>query len=296
MKRVYNYYKIRGIENKFFIGCIIVFLIISFLLYKLHYKIFNHNLKLMFYEVSTEKIWGNVRVAFLSDLHSCHYGKDQQELLQAIYQQKPDIILLGGDIVDDILPREPAEIVLRELANRYPCFYVSGNHEYRSGEISKIKKIISEYNITILEGNCSKLEINNNLISICGVDDYEIGEREYKKQLEKIEREKIDGLYTIFLAHRPEWIDIYLKYSFDLIFTGHAHGGQWRIPGILNGLYAPNQGLFPKYAGGKYDFENSTFIVSRGLAKESTRIPRIFNPPELVIVDIKGIQKTPCEK
>ena len=81
-------------------------------------------------------------------------------------------------------------------------------------------------------------------------------------------------------------IDMYLQYEFDLILSGHAHGGQWRIPRILNGFLAPNQGFFPKYAGGKYDFNHTTFIVSRGLAKESTRIPRIFNPPELVIVDI----------
>jgi len=94
------------------------------------------------------------------------------------------------------------------------------------------------------------------------------------------------ALFTIFMAHRPEYIDVYLQYDFDLILSGHAHGGQWRIPGILNGFLAPNQGFFPQYAGGMYEFSDKTFIVSRGLAKESTSIPRVFNPPELVIVDI----------
>ena len=90
----------------------------------------------------------------------------------------------------------------------------------------------------------------------------------------------------VLLAHRPENIKCYLQYPFDLIVSGHAHGGQWRIPGLLNGLYAPHQGLFPRYAGGRYDFDGATFLVSRGLARESTRVPRIFNRPELVIVDI----------
>ena len=88
------------------------------------------------------------------------------------------------------------------------------------------------------------------------------------------------------LALSPKHKDIYLTYSIDLIISGHSHGGQWRIPFILNGLYAPNQGFFPKYAGGKYEHGNTAHIVSRGLSKNSTRIPRIFNPPELVIVEL----------
>ena len=92
--------------------------------------------------------------------------------------------------------------------------------------------------------------------------------------------------YTILLAHRPERIGAYRQYPFDLVVSGHAHGGQWRIPGLLNGLYAPNQGLFPQYAGGCYDEDGMAFVVSRGLARESTRIPRLFNPPELVVVDL----------
>jgi predicted MPP superfamily phosphohydrolase len=98
-------------------------------------------------------------------------------------------------------------------------------------------------------------------------------------------------LLTVLLAHRPEYIDSYLDYDFDLILSGHAHGGQWRIPLLINGLYAPNQGWFPKYAGGRYELGNSTFIVSRGLAKESVRVPRIFNPPELVVIDITAFEE-----
>lgn len=246
----------------------------------------NDDLTVRYYEIESKKIQDNIRVAFITDLHSCYYGKSQTELLSCIDEQHPDVILFGGDIVDDKLPNKNAVIVLKSLAEKYPCYYVSGNHEYRSGKIDTIKQMIEGYGIIILEGQSEQATINEQLINICGVDDADIGERKFMRQIENAGNQIEPKLFTIFMAHRPEYIDTYLHYDFDLILSGHAHGGQWRIPGIMNGLLAPNQGFFPKYAGGEYQFKDKTFIVSRGLAKESTRIPRIFNPPELVIVDI----------
>ena len=238
------------------------------------------------YEIESNKINDPVRIAFVTDLHSCYYGEGQAELLSCIENQKPDMILLGGDIIDDVLPYENAVTVLKALAEKYPCYYVSGNHEYWSGNIDTIKQMIVGYGIDVLEGRSEIVRINEQRINICGVDDPEIGEHTYMQQILKAEGQADPTLFTIFMAHRPEYIDTYLQYDFDLILSGHAHGGQWRIPGIINGLLSPNQGFFPKYAGGIYEFSDTTFIVSRGLAKETTRIPRIFNPPELVIVDI----------
>lgn len=246
----------------------------------------NENLTVSYYEIKSNKVRDKVRIAFVADLHSCHYGKRQMELLDCIDAQQPDIILFGGDIVDDKLPYANAVIVLKSLAEKYPCYYVSGNHEYWSGKIEDIKQMILGYGITILEGQNEVVSINGQLLNICGVDDAEIGEGNFMKQIMNAGSQTDPALFTIFMAHRPEYIDTYLQNEFDLILSGHAHGGQWRIPGILNGFLAPNQGFFPKYAGGKYDFKHTTFIVSRGLAKESTRILRIFNSPELVIVDI----------
>ena len=109
----------------------------------------------------------------------------------------------------------------------------------------------------------------------------------YSASIEKCAEEADSGNFNVLLAHYPEQIEYYRSFGkFDLILSGHAHGGQWRIPGILNGLYAPNQGLFPEYAGGRYDFEDSVMIVSRGLSRTKEIIPRIFNNPELVIIDI----------
>ena len=91
--------------------------------------------------------------------------------------------------------------------------------------------------------------------------------------------------YRILLAHRPEAIDEYRQMDFDLILSGHAHGGQWRIPGWINGVYAPGQGFFPRYAGGVYPLDDLVMIVSRGLSN-NTWVPRIFNPPELVMIEL----------
>jgi predicted MPP superfamily phosphohydrolase len=150
--------------------------------------------------------------------------------------------------------------------------------------------ILEKYDIPRLQGDVLELDINGNTIGLVGVDDYDgylvdedlILEDEFVNAYLNLNADT----YNIILSHRPEYIDTYSAHNYDLALCGHAHGGQWRIPGLLNGLYAPNQGMFPKYAGGLYVVDNTTMIVSRGLARESTRIPRLYNRPELVIIDI----------
>ena len=252
---------------------------------------FNTKLKIQHYSLESEKLTAPVRIVLITDLHSCSYGKGQRELIDAIHAQKPDIILLGGDICDDKLPHLNTELVLRAIADKYPCYYVTGNHEYWSREIEKILKIFESYNVPVLEGSFDTIDVRGQKLNICGISDpdcLKYTDKNYSitEQLKDAAVASENGNYTILLAHRPELIDSYLNYDFDLILAGHAHGGQWRLPGIINGLFAPNQGFFPRYAGGKYRFEDSYMIVSRGLARESTRIPRIFNRPELVVIDI----------
>lgn len=252
---------------------------------------FNTKMKIQHYSLESEKLTAPVRIVLITDLHSCSYGKGQRELIDAIHAQKPDIILLGGDICDDKLPHRNTELVLRAIADKYPCYYVTGNHEYWSREIEKILKIFESYNVPVLEGSFDTIDVRGQKLNICGISDPDIlkyTDKNYSitEQLKDAAVASENGNYSILLAHRPELIDSYLNYDFDLILAGHAHGGQWRLPGIINGLFAPNQGFFPRYAGGKYRFEDSYMIVSRGLARESTRIPRIFNRPELVVIDI----------
>ena len=236
------------------------------------------------YTLDTEKVSDPVRLAVLTDLHSCAYGDGQEELVNAVAQAGPDAVLLVGDIVDDVLPQENAWTAVAQLADSYPCFYVTGNHEWWSGEAEEIIAQMETYGVTVLRGSSALLTTDSGQsITIWGIDD---PDSNLDDQLEQVQISEKDNNFTVLMAHRPEEIDNYLSYGFDLILSGHAHGGQWRLPGLINGLFAPNQGLFPPYAGGAYTFENTTMIVSRGLARESTRIPRIFNPPELVVVDV----------
>lgn len=248
-------------------------------------------LKTVVYTINSDKVENPVRIALIADLHGCYYGENQKTLVNAIKNGNPDILLLAGDIFDDDVPYQNSKIFLKEIAHLYPCYYVTGNHEYWSYDVDNILDIISSYNVTILDGEQVILDINGEKINICGISDpdkehYTQSTDTPVSQLDFLEQNVDFENFTVLLTHRPEFIDTYLNYSYDLAVAGHAHGGQWRIPFILNGIYAPNQGIFPKYAGGFYSFDNMDFIVSRGLARESTIVPRIFNRPELIFIDI----------
>ena len=252
----------------------------------------SNRLKTVFYQLPSPKIQQPVRLALLTDLHSCLYGSKQQKLLHAIQKQQPALILFAGDIYDDKYPGINTELLLQGLRN-YTCIYASGNHEYRSQQPlpAEIFQLLRTYGLNILQGKCATVSANGQLLNICGVDDpsvrlYSYYDDSTEQQLAAIGQADANGCFTILLAHRPERIKQYMWYGFDLVLCGHAHGGQWRIPGLMNGLFAPNQGLFPPYAGGRYQFERGQMIVSRGLAKNHPFVPRIFNRPELVIIDL----------
>ena len=253
------------------------------------------------YNLHSAKIGGKISIALITDLHSCSYGTGQSTLIDTIDKEKPDLVLLGGDIFDQNLPDDNAVAFLQKVSSRYPCYFVTGNHEYHKGKhaFSDRMAILDACGITRLSGEMASVEINGTHLSICGLDDpYEWAEGieqtesdllHFHEQLKKVASlPKDDASYTILLTHRPEMFELYRQYDFDLVLAGHAHGGQWRIPGILNGLYAPGQGLFPAYAGGQYEQNGTTMIVSRGLALESTWVPRFYNRPELVIVTLEG--------
>lgn len=251
-----------------------------------------NKLKIVNYTIESDKIDTPVRIALVTDLHSCRYGDHESELIEAIDSQHPDIILLGGDIFDDKIGNENTIDFLEGINGRYPIYYVTGNHEFWGGvdQYDVQMSILDDMGIPRLQGDVLSLDINGNSIGLAGVDDYDgylvdedlILEDQFVDAYLNLDADS----YNIILAHRPEYIDTYSAHNYDLALCGHAHGGQWRIPGLLNGLYAPNQGMFPKYAGGLYTMGNTTMIVSRGLARESTRLPRLYNRPELVIVDL----------
>ena len=246
------------------------------------------SLTVQIYTVESGKVEAPVRLALLTDLHSCDYGEGQRELLDAVEEQDPDLVLLGGDIVDDgpEMPEERALATVEALAERWPTYYVTGNHEYRTGRVEEIKELLAGRGAVVLEGTCALVTVGEQTLQICGVDDPAVGAAVWQSQLEDVTVALEGDVCSILISHRPERVADYTGRGFDLVLSGHAHGGQWRIPLLGVGLIAPNQGLFPRYAGGTYDLEGTTLVVSRGLARESTRIPRLYNPPEVVVVDL----------
>jgi hypothetical protein len=264
---------------KFFQKNKVIKLIVIILLLGFVYFGLDDSIQVVTYKLDSNKINEKVRIALLTDFHS---NESKNEIIKMLSLENVDIVLLGGDIIDDKLEFDQGYDFIEELVKEYPCYYVSGNHEYWSGEYEQIRQKLIKMNVTILEGDCKKIKTNNQILNVCGIDDFE--NEEAFKQLLNCE-EQLDNDYSILLAHRPEKIDIYNGY--DLVLSGHAHGGQWRIPYLINGVLAPNQGFFPKYAGGLYKFEDKNFIVSRGLAKESTRIFRFYNHREIVVVEIQ---------
>lgn len=238
------------------------------------------------YTIATDKLRGLVRLALITDLHSCRYGEGQSQLLTALEEAAPDLVLLGGDIFDDELPADPAMAFLKGAVQQCPCYYVTGNHEYWTGRVPEIKAYLAGLGVQVLDGDCVTVQVRGETINLCGVDDPEGGESAFARQLEQTAQGRQAGAYTLLLAHRPERMGQYAAGKFDLVLSGHAHGGQWRIPGLVNGLFAPDEGLLPAHAGGLYDIGGSQLLVSRGLARESTRLPRIWNRPELVVVDL----------
>lgn len=228
-----------------------------------------------------------VRIAVISDLHSCRYGEGQRGLVEMVESQHPDAVVFVGDIFDDRLPDERSQAFIASMVKKRPCIYVSGNHEFWSGRITGMKDWLRETGVTILEGECKTLSIRGNEVCFCGVDDPTFIFDIWYKQLARADESSQGAPLRILLSHRPERPDDYAKYDFDLVVTGHAHGGQWRLPSVNRGTYSPDQHFFPKYADGVYTLSNGKpMLVGRGLARESSPVPRFFNHPHVLIVDL----------
>lgn len=241
--------------------------------------------------VGGDKIKGEpLRFVVISDLHSCYYGYRQRTLVDAVLRERPDAVLLVGDIADDRLADNNAAILICQLAKQFPCIYVSGNHEYWSERVDEIKAWIRGYGATVLEGDVRTVEIKGTTVDFCGIDDptYILGS--WFEQLKAVHEKSDPKHLRILLSHRPECADIYAKYDFDLVVAGHLHGGQLRLPWLDVGLYGPAWGyrqFFPRYSDGVYALnDNTRLVVSRGLARESTPLPRFFNHPEVMVLEV----------
>ena len=271
----------------------IIMIILLLLGFYLNFE--NTTLQVTNYDISDSKIpeeFNNYKIIQISDFHNTTLKKLSSDLLKEIKEQEPNIIVITGDLIDSRKTDVNIAIkFLKEIKDVAPIYYVTGNHESRLSEYKKLKEEMNNLGINVLENQAIEIQKNDALLNLIGVDDpsftNEIGVEDgeiLRTEISSLNYNK--DIYTILLSHRPELFDTYVSENINLIFSGHAHGGQIRIP-FVGGIVAPNQGVFPKYTSGKYEENNTTMIVSRGIG--NSIIPfRINNRPELIVVELRS--------
>jgi predicted MPP superfamily phosphohydrolase len=235
------------------------------------------------------------KIAQISDLHNKEFGHNQSRLLKLIKKANPDILVITGDLISSKDTNfDIAMEFIYEAIDIAPVYYVPGNHEAFSVLYSDLVQKFNDLGVTILNDEKIQIKRENSSIDLIGLKDpsftlsnywTEVVTDQLGKRLNNLVKGEVDS-FKILLSHRPDLIDIYASNQIDLAFTGHAHGGQFRLP-YIGGLVAPNQGFFPKYTSGAYTMDKTTMVVSRGLGKSSIPI-RIFNRPEVIIVTLKN--------
>lgn len=249
-------------------------------------------MKVRHYSITTGKLSSPLRIVLVTDLHSCHYGKGEKRIVKQIDKFNPDVIMLGGDIYDDDLPMDITTEFLRNIGPRYRCFYVVGNHEVWGGHLDSIKNLVSTAGVKVLDGEIVTFPNGKDSITVCGWPDVTEHARWYMvwNGVDSLSKACNPDRYNILLHHRPEFVEKFMDYGFDLMLAGHYHGGQFRLPWMKEGVYAPDHAGTLKYTGGDYPFGKRHAIISRGLARESTLIPRFYVRPELVLITVNPEQ------
>jgi len=270
--------------------------IIIFLLFFAIFHILWSNLTAgtSYYNITSEKLpqaFDGFKIAQISDFHNARFGRDNSMLIGILEREKPDIIVITGDFVDiNRLDIGIAVSFARQAVKIAPCYYVNGNHEAWIGEAyQELEEKLLECGVTILHDEMLFLERGSDQIQLIGVNDpdflYKVNKDQYGIVDSKLKAMHLPEGYKLLLSHRPELFGAYVDNGIDLALTGHAHGGQFRLP-FIGGLIAPNQGLFPRYDAGLFVKDGSSMVVSRGIGNSVIPI-RINNRPEIVIVNLK---------
>lgn len=271
------------------LSCIVIaFLIVIYVYFE------NTVLEITNYCIVNNKLpneFNNYKIIQISDYHNEKSNIINDDLLRIIKKEKPNIIVITGDFIDSRKTNISVAIdLIKEIEGVAPIYYVTGNHEARITSYDELKRRLVEYNVIVLENETATIKKENSQINIIGVNDPQLA-YEYsvddsiiiKDELEKSNYDK--SLFSILLSHRPEVFKTYVEKNIDLVLSGHAHGGQIRIP-FVGGVVAPNQGFFPKYTSGLFKENNTNMIISRGIGNSIIPI-RINNRPELVIIKLR---------
>lgn len=226
------------------------------------------------------------RILHLSDLHGHEYGADSEKLLALAAEQEPELIVLTGDLIDQSSQLAVIPALAKGLSAIAPTYYVTGNHEWAAGGVRELKELLEACGVTVLTNRFLLLERGGDSLVLCGVDDPN-GPADQKTPEELCEEigEAYPDQFTLLLAHRSDLFPRYAAAGYDLVLSGHAHGGIVRLP-FTDGLLGTDRRLFPTYTSGAYTEGESTLFVSRGLGNNTTPIRglRLFNRPEAAVV------------
>lgn len=253
------------------------------------------------------KSFDNFKIAQISDLHSKRFGFNQARLMNELAKLSPDIIVVTGDLIDDTDDNfKNVMAFVNRAVKLCPVYYVAGNNECSSGKYPYLRDILLYTGVHVLDDNFAEIIRNGETLQISGIQDplFEKNGNSNAKNAQIIqnklsiianaqnsvynylnEKSNKDNIFKILLSHRPEQFDVYQKNKYDLIFCGHAHGGQFRVP-FIGGVFAPNQGYMPKYSEGIHKSGGTAMIISRGLGNSKVPI-RLFNHPEIVMCVLK---------
>lgn len=250
------------------------------------------------YEIADKNLpqeFDGLTIAQISDFHNTQSAVIRTKLVDALKNTRPDIIVITGDFVDYYRTDETVSInFLREIISVAPIYYVTGNHEARVSSYPQFSQRLQCMGVTLLDNKKIKLKKDDSCVKLLGleypyfyyIEDKNTCRQKFSDNLSELSCN--DNAYKILLSHRPERFEMYSKYGINLVFSGHAHGGQFVIPGV-GGLFAPGQGFLPKYSIGLYEKHDTKMIVNRGIGNSSFPL-RINNSPELVVARLKSDQ------
>ncbi len=275
----------------FIIIILIIFALISLLSYYLYYE--NNKLQTNNYLIVNERIpkeFNNYKIVQISDFHNTKSKKLINDLVRELKNIKPNIIVLTGDFIDPKKSNIDAPFAfIKKIKDIAPIYFIAGNHEAIAKNYDELKDKLIQNNVIILNNKALTINIQNAKINLLGIFDplfnYHTCQDDATIINNSIQTINYDyNNFSILLSHRPELFAIYVEANLDIVLTGHAHGGQIRIP-FIGGLVAPNQGLFPKYTSGEFKKNKTTMIVSRGIGNSIFPF-RINNRPELVVLNL----------
>lgn len=245
----------------------------------------DHRLSTTCYEYSSEKIpktFNGFSIVQISDLHLKNFGSHQSSLISAIEECRPDVIVMTGDIVDeDHSDLTPLSDLLEGIYQLAPVYFVSGNHDLMpeaSSQYEQMQDLFREYGVIDLDDQNAFIQIGASKICFTG-------SKWRSKYVSDYLSDADQDYFNILLYHGSDYFPSLASFGYDLILSGHAHGGIVRLP-FIGGVFGNNGELFPEYDAGVFSLEQSTLISSRGLG--DSHIPRFYNRPELVCIKLRS--------